>query len=117
MHEPDLRRQVNANFHPGMTLPEVQSQLDTLHIPPARRRLYPGPPEQLLARLFPKGGFWVHEPEFEDIYYEDLWFVFDANHRLQRTDLERKRMRIQAHQYLDPPFHTPEILPDRPRGP
>jgi hypothetical protein len=111
LNEPELRQRIDANFTPGMTVAQVQARLDDLRVPPRHRRLYPGPPQQLLARLMPRNGFWVDEPAFQDLYYTDAWFVFGPGDRLQRVDTERHRMRIQARQYVDPPFHTPELLP------
>jgi len=116
LKEPELRNRLDADFPPGMTVDQVQTKLDEERVPKHRRRLYPCPPEQLLARLAPATGFWVHEPEFEDIRYVDAWFVFGTDGRLVRVDTENKRMRVQAHQYIDPPFQTPELLPTQPRA-
>jgi hypothetical protein len=115
LKEPELRQKLDADFAPGMTLDQVQAKLDEERVPARNRRVYPGPPQQLLARLFSRFGFWVDEPEFQDIYYEDVWFLFGPDGKLVRVDAERRRMRVQAHQYVDPPFHTPDLLPQTPR--
>ena len=114
LRDDELRARLDERFRPGMSAGEVQAGLDAAHVPPRLRAAYPGPPQQLLARLFPVGGFWVREPEFQDIWYVDAWFVF-ASGRLERVDTERKRMRVEHHEYIDPPFHTPELLPERAR--
>jgi len=116
LKEPELRQKLDAEFVPGMTLDQVQAKLDEERVPARNRRVYPGPPPQLLARLFARFGFWVDEPEFQDICYEDVWFLFGPDGKLVRVDAERRRMRVQAHQYMDPPFHTPDLLPQTPRS-
>jgi hypothetical protein len=114
LKDAELRSRLDERFKPGMSLEQVQGTLDELHVARRLRRVYPGPPVQLLARLFPVGGYWVDNPEFQDVWYVDAWFLF-AEGRLERVDTERRRMRVQHYQYMDPPFQTPELLPTRPR--
>jgi hypothetical protein len=111
----ELQAQLAADFKPGMTLQQVGDQLKAQNVRPNQCHVYHGPPVQVLARLFPRHGFWVDEPGLQDIYYDDVWFLFGPDDKLTRFDTERKRMRVQAHQWMDPPFHTPEVLPDTPR--
>jgi hypothetical protein len=95
---------------------QVQSRLDELGVKPVRRRVYPGPPVELLARLFPVGGFWVdYQRDWQETPYVDAWFLF-GDSGLERVETERRVVRLARHHYLDPPFHTPELLPDRPRA-
>src|SRR5881394_862584 len=69
--EPELHQRLAGDFPFGLTVDQVGARLDDARVPRRLRRAYAGPPVQLLARLFPAGGFWVYEPEFEDIRYVD----------------------------------------------
>lgn len=113
---PELRSRLDESFRPGMSLEEVHARLDELNVKPFRRRVYPGPPVQLLARLFPVGGFWVdYQRDWQETPYVDAWFLFGAR-GLERVDTQRRVVRLGRQEYLDPPFHTPELLPDQPRA-
>lgn len=113
--DPELRARLDADFPPGLSLEQVQARLDQERVPRRLRRVYSGPPVQLLARLFPVGGFWVdRQRDWQETPYVDAWFVFGSG-GLERADTERKVVRLGHKEYLDPPFHTPEILPDRRR--
>ena len=112
----ELRSRLDADFQPGMSLEQVQARLDEAGVRPRRWRVYPGPPVQMLARLFPAGGFWVdHQRDWQETPYVDAWFVF-GDQGLERVDTERRVVRLARQQYLDPPFHTPELLPREPRA-
>lgn len=116
LKEPELRERLDAAFTPGMTLEQVQAGLDEARVPRRLRRVYPGPPVQLLARLFPVGGFWVdRQRDWQETPYVDAWFIFGPA-GLERVETERRVVRLGRQQYLDPPFHTPEILPEEPRS-
>ena len=114
LNDQELRAGLDGNFKPGMSVEQVQERLDELHVARRLRRVYPGPPVQLLARLFPVGGFWVDDGEYQETRYVDAWFVF-GRAGLDRVDTEKKRMRIEHREYIDPPFATPELLPVAPR--
>jgi hypothetical protein len=95
MNDDQVRATLAQDFSPGMSLPEVQSKLDDLHISQRYRTLYPrteSRPQVLLARLFPPGGFWLHT-EDDLIKYVDVSFVFDAADRLERFPIYRDSVR------------------------
>ena len=110
-----IRSTLDANIKPGMTLPQVNGALDNLGISDMRRRAYAGDPDQLLVRISPRTGFWVDMP-YEEFRYVDAWFVFTPAKTYERLDLEERRMRVQAGQWMDPPFQSPDVLPNQPRS-
>jgi hypothetical protein len=111
---PQLQSTLDQTFHPGMTLGEVQAGLDSLNIPNIRRRAYAGPPPQLLARLFETGGFHLQSDQ-QVLRYTDLWFTFGPDQLLQRVDTEPHEQMFVQGRPINPPFHTPELLPSEPR--
>lgn len=112
--QPQLQSTLDQTFHPGMTLAQVQAGLDQLNIPNIYRRAYPGPPPQLLARLFETGGFHLQSDQ-QVIHYTDLWFTFGPDQLLQRTDTDPHEQMFVRGRPINPPFHTPELLPTEPR--
>jgi hypothetical protein len=111
--EAELRSQIDQIFHPGMTLAQVQAGLDELKVPNMRRRAYVGPPPQLLARLFETGGFQLQGDQ-QVVHFTDLWFVFGPDKLLQRVEtVPHEQMFVQGDP-VNPPFHTPELLPSEP---
>jgi hypothetical protein len=111
----EIRSTLDANVQPGMTLGQVNGALDKLGISDMRRRAYAGNPDQLLVRIAPVSGFWRDMP-YEEFRYVDAWFVFSPEKQYQRVDLEEKRVRVQAGQWMDPPFQSPDVLPNVPRA-
>jgi hypothetical protein len=113
LSDEELKESLAANFHEGMTLPEVNSSLSALNVSWDVRRAYASTPPQLLVRLFPIGGFWVENAEYQKTRYVDAWFIFTPQPvpTLAAIDLEPRVVRIQAHTYIDPPFQNPNILP------
>ncbi len=109
-----IRSTLETSVKPGMTLAEVNGALDGLRIANMRRRAYAGTPDQLLVRIAPVTGFWVNNP-YEEFRYVDAWFVFGPERKYERLDLEERRMRWQAGEWLDPPFWSPDVLPNKPR--
>lgn len=110
-----IQERLNANFHPGMTLDQVNNQLDALNVSDIDRRAYAGDPPQLLVRLFPVGGYWVTNP-YQQTRYVDTWFIFKPQQQtLVAIDLVDRVMRVEGGTFLDPPFQSPQILPDQPR--
>ena len=111
LSDQELSERLVAQFPAGTTLEQVHAGLDEDRVPRRLRREYPGPPVQMLTRLFPPGGFWVDsQRSWQETPYVDVWFLFGET-GLTRIDTERKIVRIGFHEYLDPPFHTPELLP------
>jgi hypothetical protein len=116
LSEQELSERLAGEFPPGSSLDQVQAGLDGDRVPRRLRRVYPGPPVQMLARLFPPGGFWVDSQRgWQETPYVDVWFLFGEG-GLERIDTERKVARIGFGEYLDPPFHTPELLPREARA-
>ena len=115
MSTAEIRSAFEASIKPGMTLPEVNSALDGLGISDMRRRAYAGNPDQLLVRVSPRTGFWVDIP-YQEFRYVDAWFVFDPQKRYERLDTVENRMRFQAGTWIDPPFQSPDVLPNQPRS-
>lgn len=115
MSTAEIRSALEADIKPGMTLPQVNSALDSLGISDMRRRAYAGTPDQLLVRISPRTGFWVDVP-YQEFRYVDAWMVFTPAKTYERLDLEEKRMRVQAGQWMDPPFRSPDVLPNEPRS-
>jgi hypothetical protein len=114
---PELKVRLAAGFHPGMTLPEVNDRLSGMDVPWNVRHAYAGDPPQLLVRLFPRGGYWVTNSEYQRTRYVDAWFIFtrESPPALAAIDLDERVMRIGAGTYIDPPFHDPSLLPSSPR--
>jgi hypothetical protein len=113
LSDPELKERLTANFHKGMTLPEVNERLSALDVPLNVRHAYAGSPPQLLVRLFPTGTFWVKNAEYQRTRYVDAWFVFtpESGPTLSAIDLEGHEALIQAGTYINPPFHNPSLLP------
>jgi hypothetical protein len=116
LSDAELSEALAAQFPPGTTLEQVHAGLDEDRVPRRLRAVYPGPPVQMLARLFPPGGFWRDSQRgWQETPYVDVWFLFGGG-GLERIDTERRVVRIGFGEYLDPPFHTPEILPREARA-
>lgn len=85
MNDAQYRSVLDANFPPGMTLPEVQAKLTQLNISDRYRFLYPATdsrPEVLLVRTFDPGGPW---PQNGEIDWIDTSFVFGPDGKLVKS--------------------------------
>jgi hypothetical protein len=116
LSDQELSARLAEEFPAGSSVEAVHARLDEDRVPRRLRRGYAGPPVQMLARLFPPGGFWVDSQRgWQETPYVDVWFLF-GDSGLERIDTERRVVRIGFGEYLDPPFHTPELLPREARA-
>ncbi|HZW11164.1 MAG TPA: hypothetical protein VFF69_14780 [Phycisphaerales bacterium] len=112
LSDPALHSRLAENFSAGMSYDEINSRLTELRVSEDYRHTYgDAPPREMLARLFPPGGFWV-DRKSQHVRWIDLTFAFDENDALEGLWTFRGGAR-----YIDgfPSFITPSPVLGRPR--
>ena len=100
----ELQSRLSEHFSRGMSYDEVNSTLTDLRVSENYRHTYAdSPPRDMLARLYPPGGFWV-DRKSQHVKWIDLTFAFDESDSLDALWSSRGGAR-----YIDyfPSYITP----------
>lgn len=118
----ELNAKLEASFHPGMPLPQIESELDKLNVSRKYRHLYPGDPaagtqHRLLARVFGPGGFWV-DSGVSTVNWVDINFNLSPGDQLTTMDTVRGGLRyVNGQPYAPLPYETLYPLENFPNPP